>query len=343
MADINAMAQAIINKRNTTGNTATSPSLTPTSMATKSDYESLASLIPSRPEYTAYVRQEFDDSPQSGPGSEYGWTWTPGIKSRQIWNQEQDAKAQDALNAYNAKLADWQNVVEILKFDYLNKQQQREKELANLNAQLTSMGLTPTTSVDDPSYKLNMLGAQWNAATDQATKDAIHQQAEALRKQYWGVSGGPDGSLTAKYMTMAGTPTYERQFNEQKYADALAQQELENQMALAKLNYSLSKGSGGGGSSGGSSGGGTANSHKQIFNAVKSSAINEARNKAKELSKILAPQGAAEGAAAYAIELLNRDLPQLDLTSSEYREIANQVYWSVGLNNPINLSPEKQE
>jgi len=335
--DVKSFAQQIAAKNSLTGGANSTSSLTLTPAVAKSDYESLASLIPSRPEYTPYVRQEFDDSPRSGPGSEYGWTWTPGIKSRQIWNQEQDAKAQDALNAYNAKLADWQNMVEILKFDYLNKQQQREKELANLNTQLASMGLTPTTSLDDPSYKLNMLGAQWNAATDQATKDAIHQQAEAIRKQYWGVSGGPDGSLTAKYMTMAGTPTYERQFNEQKYADALAQQAFENELTLAKLAAS------GSGSSGGSSGGGTANSHKQIFNAVKSSAINEARNKAKELSKILAPQGAAEGAAAYAIELLNRDLPQLDLTSSEYQEIANQVYWSVGLNNPINLSPEKQE
>lgn len=264
MADINLMAQTIIDKRKP------SNSLIPTNQTA----QSLADLIPDRPEYTPYTRQEFDNSPRSGPGSQYGWTWTPGIKTRQVWDQEQDAKANDALNTYNSQLQAWKDMAEIIKLDWQNKQEQADKQLVLQNQQLAAQNLVPTTSLNDISAQLRQNGAMWKAAYDAGNyelAEKYHQANEALRQAAgWG-SGGADGSLTAGYMSAAGSPN----------ANALAVQQ-ETLVSQAKLRMSIpgyeataedaailgipegtvltpikTSGGGGGYSSGGNSGGGS--------------------------------------------------------------------------------------
>lgn len=61
------------------------------------------------------------------------------------------------------------------------------------------------TAKRDPSFGATMLSYKkdWNAATDDAARQAINQKAEALRKQYGSYYGGSDGS---KYYGLGQTP-----------------------------------------------------------------------------------------------------------------------------------------
>lgn len=227
------------------------PSILPTAATKTTSY---ADLLPARPTYTPYARQEFDDSPiTNGPGAEHGWTWTPGIKSRQIWDAEQDQKANDVLQQYNLDLAGWQDALKIAQAE----DERKRKELELQNAQLAAQGLVPTTSLSDPTPIIRQAGAEWQkakAAGNQQAMNYWHGVAEQARiGAGWG-SGGADGSLTARYMTNAGLPTWERQYKDTAYQDALKQQDLENSMKVAAL---AAKGRGGGSGSGGGGGSGS--------------------------------------------------------------------------------------
>lgn len=198
MADLTALAQKIRSINSPAS--ASSTSLIPSAQATD-----FSELLPSRPSYSPYSRQEFDPTVSGGPGSDLGWTWTKGVRSKQLFDQEQDAKANDALQAYQFDLGAWQDAVNLAEMNYKAKQD----ALGLQNDQLISQGLVPSMSLNDPSARLRELGLLWNEATDQATKDYIHNQAESLRQSAgWG-AGGLDGSLTASRMSMAGSPNAE--------------------------------------------------------------------------------------------------------------------------------------
>lgn len=60
--------------------------------------------------------------------------------------------------------------------------------------------------------RIDQIGAMWQAATDQQTKDKLHQKAEAIRQSY-GYSGGADGhefilNNQSVYNTAAATNAY---------------------------------------------------------------------------------------------------------------------------------------
>jgi len=254
VADINAMAQAIINKRNAS----LLPAPADTTTSQSGDF---SSLLPYRPTYTPYTRQEFNPTVpiNERPAGTENWTWTKNLNSRRLWDEEQNQKASDVLQRYQLDLGNWEDMLKLKQLDYQANQdkltresQQKQYDLSNLNTQLTAQGLIPASSLDDPSWKLNLNGALWKQAYDAGNYELAnmyHQANEALRQQAgWG-SGGADGSLTAGRMTQAGMPSWERTYNEQKYADTMAQQQFENELALAKYNASLSRGSGGGSAS----------------------------------------------------------------------------------------------
>ena len=82
----NLSPSATINDQSTvptvTTNAAATPSLIPPVPQT-------AAVTLSAPVYTPYKAKEFDDSVSGGPGSDLGWNWQKGIKSKQLWDTEQ--------------------------------------------------------------------------------------------------------------------------------------------------------------------------------------------------------------------------------------------------------------
>ncbi|MEN6350741.1 MAG: hypothetical protein ABFD08_15275 [Syntrophomonas sp.] len=346
MADINAIADAIIAKRNAMNTTS---SLIPSTQTTD-----FSSLVPSQPTYTPYTRETFNPTVSGGPGSDLGWTWTKGVKSKQLFDQEQNQLAQDALQQYGLNLDAWKDALDVAKYTEEQRKQDEQNQLALTNQQLSAQGLVPSASVNDISAQLNANGAMWKAANDAGNTELAnkyHMANEALREEAgWG-SGGADGSLTAKYTTAAGTPN----------ANTIAAQQ-ETLRANAKLRMSIPgheattedaailgipegtvltpvKVSG-------SRGGNSSVSRTDLVNGIRKGATDLAR---ENLSKYAWNNG--EGAVKAAQTTVERLwMPNADgspgpapyLSGSEYTDVVNQIYRSVGL-NPPNLAPEKAE
>lgn len=225
------------------GQQAATPSLVPTTSLNYAD------LLPARPTYRPYEKQEFDDRVIDGPGASSGWTWKKGAALRQMWNDEQNQKADEVMRQHESDLAAWQDAVNLAKAE----EDRRRQDLKNYNEHLSAQGLTPAVSLYDPSPVVRQAQSEWQKAQatgNQQAMDYWHNVAEQARiGAGWG-SGGIDGSITAGRLTAAGLPTWERQYKETAYNDALQQQDLENALALTKMT---AKG-GGSGSGGGSPG-----------------------------------------------------------------------------------------
>lgn len=223
------------------GQQAAAPSLVPTTSLNYAD------LLPARPTYRPYEKQEFDDRVIDGPGASSGWTWKKGAALRQMWNDEQNRKADEVMRQYESDLAAWQDAVNLAKAE----EDRRRQDLKNYNEHLSAQGLTPAVSLYDPSPVVRQAQFEWQKAQAAGNKQAMdywHNVAEQARiGAGWG-SGGIDGSITAGRLTAAGLPTWERQYKETAYNDALKQQDLENSMKVAALT---ARGSGGGSGSGG--------------------------------------------------------------------------------------------
>jgi hypothetical protein len=234
--DINELARNMLqgNKSNA--------SLIPTENT--NNYNNPISLLPSRPEFTPYQREEFDATVENGPGASLGWTWTKGVKSKQLWDDEQQAKADDAYKGYQTDLAAWTDAVNLWK----TNQELQQQKLENQNAQLSALGLTPSAYAGDPSAQIRQLGSMYQSTSDPSLKAQYHKQALDLAKQAGWIQDGQvvDSVNSLPSMTMAGTPTFENQYktdalNYEKEQDAYA-----NALKAAKTQ--------GGGSSGSSSG-----------------------------------------------------------------------------------------
>jgi hypothetical protein len=215
----------------------------------------LADLLPARPEYTPYVKQEFDPTvPMSDrPAGTENWMWSKSTAQREAFEQAEQAKADERYRQYQTDLAGWTDAVKLAQYEQEQETQRQQQELASINAQLAAAGLNPLASLSElPSLRIRQYQDEYNkakAAGDYVAMNNWHAKAEAERQNAgWG-SGGIDGSLTAGLMSLAGTPTAETQhktdvLNYQKQQDA-------NDYAVA-----LAKASSGGGGSSSSSGGG---------------------------------------------------------------------------------------
>ncbi len=224
------------------GQQAATPSLVPTTSLNYAD------LLPARPTYRPYEKQEFDDRVIGGPGASSGWTWKKGAELRQMWNDEQNQKADEVMQQHELDLAAWQDAVDLAKAE----EDRRQQDLKNYNEHLSAQGLTPAVSLYDPSPVVRQAQSEWQkaqAAGNNQSMDYWHNVAEQARiGAGWG-SGGTDGSITAGRLTAAGLPTWERQYKDTAYQDALKQQEIENALALTKATGRGGSGSGSGGSS----------------------------------------------------------------------------------------------
>lgn len=227
------------------GQQAATPSLVPTTSLNYAD------LLPARPEYKPYTKQEFDPTvPMSDrPAGTENWMWSKSTAQREAFEQAEQAKADERFRQYQTELAGWQDAVNLAKAE----DDRRRQDLKNYNEHLSAQGLTPAVSLYDPSPVIRQAQSEWQKAQAAGNKQAMdywHNVAEQARiGAGWG-SGGTDGSLTAGRLTAAGLPTWERQYKETAYNDALKQQDLENALALTKMT---AKG-GGSGSGGGSLG-----------------------------------------------------------------------------------------
>jgi hypothetical protein len=232
--DINELARNMLqgNKSNA--------SLIPTENT--NNYNNPISLLPSRPEFTPYQREEFDATVENGPGASLGWTWTKGVKSKQLWDDEQQAKADDAYKGYQTDLAAWTDAVNLWK----TNQELQQQKLENQNAQLSALGLTPSAYAGDPSAQIRQLGSMYQSTSDPSLKAQYHKQALDLAKQAGWIQDGQvvDSVNSLPSMTMAGTPTFENQYK----TDALNYEKEQDAYANA---LKAAKAQGGGGSNNG--------------------------------------------------------------------------------------------
>ena len=222
--------------------------------AVDSSYRSLvpvmptAPSLPARPVYTEPAKEVFDwNVPVSErPAGTENWIWSKSRWAKDNWDREQQAKADAAYKQYQLDLMAWQDEAE-------RKQREYEQQATAVKNYYDTQGLVAPLP-GDPTPIIRQAGAEWQkakAAGNQQAMNYWHGVAEQARiGAGWG-SGGADGSLTARYMTNAGLPTWERQYKDTAYQDALKQQELENAMKVAAL---AAKGRGGGSGSGGSAG-----------------------------------------------------------------------------------------
>ena len=221
--------------------------------AVDSSYRSLvpvmptAPSLPARPVYTEPAKEVFDwNVPVSErPAGTENWIWSKSRWAKDNWDREQQAKADAAYKQYQLDLMAWQDEAE-------RKQREYEQQATAVKNYYDTQGLVAPLP-GDPTPIIRQAGAEWQkakAAGNQQAMNYWHGVAEQARiGAGWG-SGGADGSLTARYMTNAGLPTWERQYKDTAYQDALKQQELENAMKVAAL---AAKGRGGGSGSGGGS------------------------------------------------------------------------------------------
>jgi len=146
-----------------------------------------STLLANQPTYTPYTKDTFDDTVSGGPGSEYGWKWTKGIKSKELFDTEQQANADEKYKKYTTDLQNWQNALSIAQAQSAAKQQAYE----NQNAYLAALGETPLASTDDPSLQIRKLGQAYETAKasgDTATANNYHLQALALAQRLDGFS-----------------------------------------------------------------------------------------------------------------------------------------------------------
>lgn len=161
--------------------------------------------VPEKPEYEPYKIKEFNPTVKDGPGEEYGWEWTKGVRSRDAWNQEQNLRANRAWQQYQDSLANWQN---ILNYN-LNVTQEQQRRLEN---QYGQAGLIAPLSTADITPQIRRYSQDYNtamAAGDVAGAQAAHNSAlELARSAGWIKPGETVESVSSlPQMSLAATPT----------------------------------------------------------------------------------------------------------------------------------------
>lgn len=193
--------------------------------------------LPDRPVYTQPSTEAFSwEVPISErpPGTE-DWIWSRSMKAKDNWDKEQKNKSDDAYRNYTLQLEAWQNDVDRIQRDY-------DRRAAEVRNYYDQQGLIPPLP-GDLTPIIRQAQSEWQkayATGDQQAMNYWHNVAEQARlDEGWG-SGGVDGNITAGYLSSAGLPTWERQYKETAYNDALKQQEFENQLAQDKYDLSVS-------------------------------------------------------------------------------------------------------
>lgn len=221
--DPDAIAREVLTGANNTNQT----SLIPSSSASVD--------LPSMPTYTAPTKETFDwNVPVSErPAGTEDWIWSRSRWAKDNFDNEQKAKADEAYRKYQTDLQNWQNTLSLI-----NAQKEAEQQkLENYNTMLSTQGLTPMTSLSDyPSVQIRQLGQAWQNTTDPTLRNQYHQQALQVAQKAGLIPEGYTGSVNGlATLSAAGTPSYEKTFSDTKYADALKQQQWENEYKEREL------------------------------------------------------------------------------------------------------------
>lgn len=210
----------------------------------KGQQQAPAGIVPvaqsQRPVYSEPTQENFDwtvpvaERPQ---GTE-DWIWSRSRWAKENWDKEQDSKKDAAYKKYTIDLADWQA-----------QQEAEQQKLTNYNNQLTAMGQTPMTSLNDlPAVQIRRLGQAWQSTTDPALRDQYHQQALQLAQNAGLIPQGYAGSVNGlPTLGLAGTPSYAA--TQQDIVNRQNQQKIEQDQqqidyATSKPYYKTSSGSG---------------------------------------------------------------------------------------------------
>lgn len=185
--------------------------------------------MPNAPTYTPYNMRSFIPEPPGYSITTQGNTsFTPTLAAKAQWNQQEQTKANLALQQYQADLQKYNTSLNAWKarnedawnkyqFGNLSAAQQAQIDQNNQNradkymeSYYNSAGLIAPLYPGDPSATIRYWQGEWQKANeigDQAGMDHAHKMAEQARQTAgWG-SGGDAGSLTAGIMTQSGLPT----------------------------------------------------------------------------------------------------------------------------------------
>ena len=234
---------------------------------------SAVSAMPIAPEYEAYKRKKWDDD----AGSEYGMQWTKGVKTHQLFDAEQESKANQALQEYQNKMSAYNTQLNQFNNDRTFEANQ-DKELYNRQAQqYADQGLIAPTSTSDITPQIRKFGELYTQAAtsgDMQAAESYHNAAVDLaRKAGWFDEGVTPSSVNSlPNMTQAGLPTYKRQTEEAAMENQQWYQDLVRQTEEAKLAKALAPASSGGG-------GGSASTPKvtSLYDQAKAAAYNDPR------------------------------------------------------------------
>jgi hypothetical protein len=213
---------------------------------------------PVRPVYEEYKPAEWD--PTSQFKDTKGWKWSKNARAHDRFNEEQNALAAQHLQAYNAKLGAYQDELNAYNTAIERQREDAKEQRRQLENYFAAQGAIAPMG-DDPSWQIRQLSTAWGNTTDAGLRNQYHQQAlDLARKAGWiGAGEAPESvSLLPQVQTsMAGTPTYDRlydewkkQFEEQKYTDDRSDAEFDRWYKMQVLNRSGSSGGGGGGGGG---------------------------------------------------------------------------------------------
>jgi hypothetical protein len=215
--DPDAIAQEVLTGAGNTNKTSLIPS---SSMSLDS--------LPSLPTYTAPAKESFDwNVPVSErPQGTENWIWSRSRWAKENFDNEQQAKADEAYRKYQTDLQNWQNALTLANA----QREEEQRKLENYNTMLAAQGLTPMSSLSDlPSAQIRQLGQMWQSTTDPTLQNQYHQQALQIAQKAGLIPEGYTDSVNGlATLSAAGTPSYERTYKDQAYKDAMAQQAWDN-------------------------------------------------------------------------------------------------------------------
>jgi hypothetical protein len=243
---------------------------------------SAVSTMPIAPEYEAYKAKKWNDD----AGSEYGMQWTKGVKTHQLFDAEQESKANQALQEYQNKMSAYNTQLNQFNNDRTFSANQEKEQADRLAQQYADQGLIAPTSTSDITPQIRKFGELYTQAAtsgDMQAAESYHNAAlDLARKAGWIQEGVTPSSVNSlPNMTSAGLPTYKRQSEESAAANSVEGQDWYMPLARAQAEATLantqrSANAPYGGSSGGG-GSGSTPKPVSLYDQAKAAAYNDPR------------------------------------------------------------------
>ena len=290
------------------------------------------SFLPTAPTYKAYTPQTFN-AHTTGPGEDLGWEWKKGIKSKQLFDQEQEAKAarvqqeyQNAMDVYKTQLNQY-NADRTLQFNTDSEQQRR------LENQYSALGLVAPMSADDITPQIRQFGEAYMAAQDRGDQQgmiAAHKAAVDLATKTGWINPGQtvESVNSLPNMTSAGLPTYKRRAEEAAAANSIENQPWYMDLARKQAEATLANTLRSAGAPYGSGGSGL--TATDVRNLNTSDALNKVKTKIDEAWTKGGGWAGAVDAIPYIIAEIQANKPFYAMGGISADDVVDYVYQTIG-------------